>query len=180
MEKAKRQKLILILGLIILFVLIAAYSFYYRPLKISRDLVPASSPASSLPEGLTVEDLKKLKVPEPQEKVEDINIAVPKEAAQSAPQTKSKTKFFEIKGENKGISPNNFIVYKNDILNIKLTALDGDYDFFLEDYNLNLKANKGETKTIEFQTVNIGKFNIYCFLCSSKEEPAGTLIVRPL
>jgi heme/copper-type cytochrome/quinol oxidase subunit 2 len=133
---------------------------------------------SKLPGGIRVEDLKKIPVPEPGQTFKQ-GIAVPKESVSSAPRAKSKLRVFEIKGENGIISPVNFRVYQNDIINIKLSAIDKDYDFRLEGYNLETKVEKGETKTIEFQALNPGSYNFYCSLCSTKKEPAGKVIVVP-
>ncbi|GIW67490.1 MAG: hypothetical protein KatS3mg096_358 [Candidatus Parcubacteria bacterium] len=129
-----------------------------------------------LPGGLTAEDLKKIPVPEPGEKVEQ-KVAVPKEAVKAGPETESKLRIFEIKGENGTISPVMFRAYQNDIINIKLTAVDKDYELRLEGYNLEVKAQKGETKTIEFQVLNPGVFNLYCSEC--RTEKVGNVIVVP-
>jgi heme/copper-type cytochrome/quinol oxidase subunit 2 len=124
------------------------------------------------------EDLKKIPVPEPGQKFQE-GVAVPKESITSTPGVESKLRIFEIKGENGTISPSDFRAYQNDIINIKLTAVDQDYDFYLEGYNLQVKAKKGEIKTIEFQALNLGVYNFYCSLCSTKEKPAGKVIVVP-
>jgi heme/copper-type cytochrome/quinol oxidase subunit 2 len=117
-------------------------------------------------------------VPEPGQKFQE-GVAVPKESVKSSPVAESKLRIFEVKGENGTIFPVNFRAYQNDIINIKLTAVDQDYDFFLEGYNLQVKAKKGETKTIEFQALNLGVYNFYCSLCSTKEKPAGKIIIVP-
>jgi heme/copper-type cytochrome/quinol oxidase subunit 2 len=130
------------------------------------------------PGGLKVEDLKKIPVPEPGQKFKE-EVAVPKESLNLVSGVENKLRIFEIKGENGIISPSNFRAYQNDIINIKLTAVDKNYDFFLEGYNLQIKAKKGETKTIEFQAFNLGVYNFYCSLCSTKEKPAGEIIIVP-
>jgi heme/copper-type cytochrome/quinol oxidase subunit 2 len=141
--------------------------------KISKELEEPEYPG-----GLRAEDLKKIPVPEPGQKFQE-EVAVPKESVKSSPVAESKLRIFEVKGENGTIFPVNFRAYQNDIINIKLTAVDQDYDFSLEGYNLQVKAKKGETKTVEFQALNLGVYNFYCSLCSTKEKPAGKIIVVP-
>lgn len=166
--------IIIIIVLLIIIFLVQHYWNLKRG-EISKEVSP-KQPSTGLPGELTVEDLKKISVPEPGEKAEE-NIVVPKEAVKAGPETESKLRIFEIKGEKGIISPSMFRVYQNDIINIKLTAIDQDYDFKLEGYNLEIKVKKGETKTIEFQALNPGVFNFYCSLC--KTEKMGNVIVVP-
>ncbi len=163
-----------------LFVIIALLSFYYYLAKTSKPSPQISSTSTlpGFPPGFTVEDLKQIKVPEKGEKTQE-GVAVPLETVSSAPQSSSKIRIFEMKGEKDQLLPQSFIAYQDDILNIKLTAVDKDYDLRIEGYNLEIKAKKGETKTIEFQAVNLGKYNFYCSLCSTKEKPAGSVIIVP-
>lgn len=170
-------KILVIIILVIIVVLIIYYLASFRISKFQKQVSPTST-VYGFPSGFTVEELKKIKVPEKGEKAEK-GIAVPLEVVQSASEASSKIRIFELKGEGGKLSPQSFIAYQNDILNIKITALDNDYDFRLEGYNLETKAKKGGTKTIEFQALNIGKYNFYCSLCRTKENPAGSIIIVP-
>jgi len=159
---------------IMIFGFLGVKFWYEREmLKMSKEFEKPEYPG-----GLRAEDLKKIPVPEPGQKFQE-GVAVPEESVISAPGVESKLRIFEVKGENGAISPSNFRAYQNDIINIKLTAVDQDYDFSLEGYNLHIKAKKGETKTIEFQALNLGAYNFYCSLCSTKEKPAGKIIIVP-
>jgi heme/copper-type cytochrome/quinol oxidase subunit 2 len=177
MEKINWRSVLIVTGIIIAIMIFGflGVKFWYKreTLKMSKEFEKPEYPG-----GLRAEDLKKISVPEPGQKFQE-GVAVPKESISSAPEVESKLRIFEIKGENKAISPSSFRAYQNDIINIKLTAVDQDYDFFLEGYNLQVKAKKGETKTIEFQALNLGVFNFYCSLCSTKEKKAGNVIVVP-
>lgn len=170
----------ILLPLVALMVIITLGFYFYYQIKIAR-ILEKTTPTSAIPgfpPGFTLEDLKKIKVPEKGEKTKE-GVAVPLETAPAAPQASSKLRIFELKGEKGQLSPESFIVYQNDILNIKLTSVDKDYDFRLEGYNLEIKAGKGETKTIEFQATNIGRYPFYCSLCASQNQPAGHIIVVP-
>jgi heme/copper-type cytochrome/quinol oxidase subunit 2 len=177
MEKINWRRAIIVAGIIITIMVFGflGMKFWYKKemSKMSKEFEKPEYPIEP-----RVEDLKKIPVPEPGQKFQE-GVAVPKETVSSAPGKESKSRIFEVKGENGIISPSNFRVYQNDIINIKLTAVDQDYDFFLEGYNLQVKAKKGEIKTIEFQALNLGVYNFYCSLCSTKEKPAGKVIVVP-
>ena len=171
----KWRKVLILTGIIggVLIVGFLSFNFFYnwRIKTIEKEWEKSEYSGE-----LSAEDLKKISVPEPVQEFEE-GIAVPKEAVESAPQSESKLRIFEMKGEKGTISPTDFRVYQNDIINIKLFALDNNYDFFLEGYNLRIKANKGETKTIEFQALNPGVYNFYCSLCQTKDKPVGKVTV---
>jgi len=152
-----------------------SFKFWYEK-EMAKMLKEIEEP--EYPGGLSAEDLEKIFVPEPGQEFKE-EVAVPKESVNSAPESESKLRIFEVKGEKGIIFPVSFRAYQNDIINIELTSVDQDYDFNLEGYNLQVKVPKGETKTIEFQALNLGVYNFYCSLCLTKEKPAGKIIVVP-
>jgi len=166
--------------LIVLLIAVIAYLGYYFLFKVSVKLAPEviQQPQQIAPEEVSVEELKKIEVPEPGAKISE-NVAVPNESLKAGPKTDSKLRIFELKGENGQLLPNDFRAYQDDIINIKLTAVDQDYDFRLDGYNIQMKANKGETKMVEFQVLNLGIYNFYCYLCRTKNDPAGKVVVVP-
>ncbi len=164
----KTRIFILILGLFIASLVFLALFIKIKSYKPQPVLVS--------PEQISTEELKNYKVPEKGEKLSE-NVAVPLEVSPAAPGVSSNFRFFEIKIENKTISPKEIIVYQNDIVNLKLAAVDNDYDFNIPAYGISVEFKKGETKTIEFQAMNLGTFAFFCQLCSKKEQ--GYLIVVP-
>ena len=180
MDTSKWKKLVIpvVISIVILIIGFLIFKLIYKD-KTPKPLKPLyESPKPTYHGNVTFEDLEKINVPEPGEKVKE-GIAIPKESVSLSPTTENKLRNFELKGENDVLYPKEFIVYQNDIVNIKLTAVDKNYDFFLEGYNLEIKANKGEMKRIELQAINLGIYNFYCYLCSTKEKPAGKIIVVP-
>lgn len=163
----ENKKIILILtgSVIIVSLIIIFFIFNYQVIK--------SSQKSVKPPILNLEELKKITVPEPQSQAESPNIVIPQQSIPSSPQSKSKLRTFEIKGEKGAIFPNELRAYQNDILDIVLTSLDQDYDFYLENYNVILNVKKGETKKVQFQASNIGQYNFFCYLCDSRNKPTG-------
>ncbi len=160
---------LLILGLFFYFLLTSPI------LKVNKTPITLSKPETSL---FPLEELKKIKVPEKGEKING-NIGVPQEVFLFSSANESNIRIFELKGMNNELSPKEFRVYQNDLIHIKISALDKDYDFFLEGYHLSTKIKKDETKIIEFQALNPGKFKFYCSLCSSKNNPQGEIIIVP-
>jgi len=160
-------------GIMVLGFLGVKFWYEREMLKMSKEFEKPEYPGR-----LRAEDLKRIPVPEPGQKFQE-GIAVPKESVTSAPGVKNKLRVFDVRGEKGAIFPVNFRAYQNDVISIKLTAIDQDYDFFLEGYNLQVKAKKGEIKIIEFQALNLGVYNFYCSLCSTKEKPAGEIIIIP-
>jgi heme/copper-type cytochrome/quinol oxidase subunit 2 len=179
MEQQINQSKISTVVLVVLLIAVIAYLGYYFLFKgtLKTELETMQS-EQMMSEQLTVEEIKKIEVPEPGKNVSE-NVAVPKESVQAGPETDSKLRIFELKGEKGQLSPNDFRAYQNDIINIKLTAVDNNYDFSLDGYNIQVKASKGETKTIEFQALNFGIYNFYCSLCNTKNNPAGKVVVVP-
>jgi heme/copper-type cytochrome/quinol oxidase subunit 2 len=172
MNSAKNGK-VLVIVIIILILILVGYFVFTRFYKGSTE--QAGQNATST---ISVEELKKIPVPEPGQKA-DQNVAVPSQSVPANPNTESKLRVFQLKGERGQLSPNDFRAYQNDILHIRITAVDKDYDFKLESYNVSTLAKKGETKIIEFQAVNPGVYNFYCSLCQTKNNPAGKIVVVP-
>jgi hypothetical protein len=177
MEKINWQRVLIISGII---VVIMIFVFLGMKVRHGREILKMSkeSEGPAYPPEFRSEDLKRIPVPEPGQKFQE-GIAIPKESVSSAPGAKSKLRVFEAKGENGIIFPIDFLAYQNDIIDIELAALDKNYDFFLEGYNLRTKVKRGGTRTIEFQALNLGVYNFYCSLCSTKEKPAGKIIIVP-
>lgn len=84
---------------------------------------------------------------------------------------------FELNLNNEKIGEKNVIfLKKNEIVTITFKAEDKDYEIFIEGYNLNLKISKGETKILQFQTVNEGNFSLLCQNCKNKN--LGDIIIK--
>ena len=82
-------------------------------------------------------------------------------------------------------SPNSFEVNQGDHVTIYLTNIEQTTDelhgFGLEEYNLNVVIDPGETKTIEFVANKPGVFAYYCtnFCSALHQEMQGYLLVKP-
>lgn len=119
-------------------------------------------------------------VPELETKSPDESVAIPLTVAPAAPQSESKFRRFEIRGEGDKYIPSEVIVNQNDIVHIDFTAVDKQYDMTLPDYGMQAVAAKGETKIFEFQAVAAGKFLYYCEMCGGLEgKTKGYITVVP-
>jgi nitrous-oxide reductase len=82
-------------------------------------------------------------------------------------------------------TPNSFEVNQGDHVTIYLTNIEQTTDelhgFGLEEYNLNIVIDPGETKTIEFVASKPGVFAYYCtnFCSALHQEMQGYLLVKP-
>ncbi len=109
------------------------------------------------------------------------NVAAPKIVVSAAPSVPYSFRKFDIKVENGQFVPSEVIVNEKDTVNLQITAVDTNYDFYQPDYGLASALPKGQTKTIEFGGVSTGKFTFYCQACGGPAKgPVGYVTVVPL
>ena len=141
-------------------------------------------------EGAPAEEVEEVVSPTRKEVPEDIvvpgigaeveeGVAAPQIVTEAAPGVEAKFRRFEIKAENNLYTPSTIIVNKGDTVRINFTAVDKKYDFVFPDYGMRQVAEAGETKKIEFQAVNEGKFLFYSDLYGGLEgEMKGYIIIK--
>ncbi|MFA6354193.1 MAG: cupredoxin domain-containing protein [Candidatus Paceibacterota bacterium] len=107
------------------------------------------------------------------------NVAKPDSVLPAAPGSDSSYRNFEIKAQGDKFSPDTIIVNRNDVITIKISAVDKNYDFTQSDYGLKINIPKGEIKDIPFQASASGKFTFFCSSCGGpKKGPIGYLIIK--
>ncbi len=105
-------------------------------------------------------------------------VAVPEHSVDIPVSGGANFRIFRIRGEGDKFSPEQVIVNFKDMVHIELMAIDKDYDVVLAGYNMMVSAKKGETKAIEFQALQDGRFMYYCNSCGGPESTAkGEIIV---
>jgi heme/copper-type cytochrome/quinol oxidase subunit 2 len=118
-------------------------------------------------------------VPELGELLDNESIAVPISVSDAAVGiTSNHLRTYLISAENGKFTPSVVIVYKNDTVHIKFTAVDGTYDITVPDYGLQQTAKKGETKPLEFRAEKEGRFPYYCESCGEGTEARGEILVK--
>ena len=83
---------------------------------------------------------------------------------------------FEIVGNGGKLSPSTIVINENDIIDIILKAVDGDYGISVSDFGVSKKVTAGSEAKMQFQGNAFGQYVIGCEGCSSGWK--GTLIVN--
>lgn len=174
----QREKIIVGVSLGVLL-LITGIGFYYR--------MWGGRPYEEPLEGnKTVEDLPPYNVLELQEN--KYTAETPKNVTESvavaeAPITGNpsvKQGFYDINMSRDGFSPNSIAVKRGNLVKIRVTAVDGDYDFRIPYTEMSIFIKKGETKPISFQATASGTFLFECRdACPLNKKVSGTLVVIP-
>lgn len=123
-----------------------------------------------------------IKVPEVNEKltVEQAKVvAVPTVVTPAAPGVTQQYRSFSIQANGNTFTPSSIIGNINDTINIKITAVDKDYDIVFPSYNMRGVIKKGQTKPLQFQAAQEGSFVFYCESCGGVNSTAkGTVIIK--
>ena len=100
--------------------------------------------------------------------------------APAAPSATERLRVFQMSASEGGYLPSTITVNKGDIVNIKLTALAGDYDFSMPYTGMYQSVKQGETKQIGFGAVTAGTFTFECrSFCPAGGKITGSVIVLP-
>lgn len=206
MEKLLGNKKILVgVASLLIIVLVSVVFLIIYNKKQEKVIQEKDIQEKSLPEDSAKiwEELKKITVPEPGDKIEvsekyqesesttskttssltqtqeqPSNVAIPEEAVPASPgESDTKSRTFNLTIKNNKIIPKEIRVYVNDIVDISVVAVDKDYDLSIPEYGLKTEIKKGKSSKIQFQAYNPGKFTLYCSLCSP--EFKGLLLVKP-
>ena len=86
---------------------------------------------------------------------------------------------FEIRGEGNQFVPDTIVVNAGDVIDLKLTAVDGDYNIFFPDFGIKVAVAEGQSTkpgAINFQAATYGQYLFSCSIC--RGTVTGTLIVN--
>jgi len=101
-------------------------------------------------------------------------VAIPESVQKVGTQAR---RVFSLAGEGDKFTPANIIVNEGDIVVIKVTARDKDYDIFFPDFGIYRFIGEGETQQISFQAYPFGDYRFFCENeCAGR--PAGRLVVN--
>lgn len=197
MVKNKKQLVVILVGIIIILFLSL---IVFWEIKNSRNKIQIIPPNTYVPtyndednnqENPVVNDWEEnefrqtvpsgVVVPEVGEELSDDLkdiVAVPSEVVAAAPGVDAGLRVFKIRGEGNKFIPSQVIANFNDTIHIDITAVDKDYDFVLQGYNMRQNIPKGVTKPLEFQAILEGRFLYYCESCGGVESGAiGEIVV---
>lgn len=106
------------------------------------------------------------------------NVAVPVVQGAGDPSGSVSYRSFNISIDAGTYSPDTVIVRQGDTVNLKITAVDGNYGFTQPNYGFNAVILKGKTQTIQFEALQAGDFLFYCASCGGPSNgPVGHIIV---
>lgn len=109
---------------------------------------------------------------------EKLIIAVPISVDPAGPGASVNQRIYQIRAENDTYIPKEIIAYAGDVISIKFTAIDKEYDLVLPSNNMFVRAQKGETKSLKYSAYNEGSFSFYCSSCGGPDKgPQGKIIV---
>lgn len=98
----------------------------------------------------------------------------------AAPNSDAKFGIFNMTVGENGYEPSIITVGQGNLVQIKLTALDGDYDFNMPYKGLYQFVKEGETKQISFGVKTSGTFAFECRdFCPEGKKIMGELVVLP-
>lgn len=197
MNKILVNKRILIgvmMALVLVLILVGVFYFVLKSKSQLGESKEKSPEISTTGQDLSVslEELKKLKVPEPSDLVQEQSLtttatdsqkpiqselAIPEEVVPVNTQSGINLRSFELNIKNNQVFPKEIRVYSGDVVDIDIKAIDKNYNLAIPAYGLSIQVNKGETKKIQFQATDAGKFIFECSLCSPKFT--GLIMVVP-
>jgi heme/copper-type cytochrome/quinol oxidase subunit 2 len=190
-----RKKLVFMLGLVIV-VLLGVIIFLELQKKLNPPVVitpevvnpyvPNDGVTSSAPRDWEETAARKevpagVQVPEMNEVIPENlknEIAVPVQVIPVAVNADSQIRLFKVNGVGGKFVPEKIIANFKDTVHIEITAVDQDYNFIIDGYNLEQNVSMGQTKSIEFQASQDGRFPYYCSSCGgSITNPQGEVII---
>jgi heme/copper-type cytochrome/quinol oxidase subunit 2 len=156
--KISKFKLVLLLGFVVCLILAFGISFYFTFSKYQTSNVQKQASDSTL---------LVTTVPEPNTKNVDTSISIPKVVMNIVKDSHNQTRVFAISAKNNSLSENKLVVYEGDIVSIRFSAEDRNYDLTFPDFNISQNTPAGITKILEFQTQNSGNYPFLCTTCDS-------------
>jgi len=172
----KKNTGLIILGIVAVIVIILAVVFYKPSSK--TGLAPTVTPGIGNTSPTKAEVPKDAKVYEVGETAPE-GVAVPLSVSDYG--ISGKLRYYEATIEGGKFTPNTFSCYVGDLLKIKFTAADNDYDVVIPDMNMGFPLiEKGTSQTLEGYMLDPGKYTFYCQKCGGLDsEGVGYIIVVP-
>lgn len=106
-------------------------------------------------------------------------LSEPKEETVADKETGAKLGMFEMRISSGGYAPNELTVKKGDVVQIRISAVDADYDFTIPYNGIYQFIKKEETKTVSFGVTDAGTLTFTCRDHCPRSGREGKLIVIP-
>ena len=172
-----RKQIVILVAVGLFVVLGIVFGFVFKPTRevITPGGTTGGNASVSLEElGLEPGDVFTSEVPR------NAKPTVPTEQSVAAPGAEEKFGIFDMTVSSAGFNPENITVNLGDVVQIKLTAQGGDYDFAVPWSGLYTEVKERETKQITFGATSAGTFVFMCRdFCPTGKTITGSIIVLP-
>jgi plastocyanin len=166
----ERKQLYIVVGVVVFFALLLTFVFLKKPVGTGNnasgmDLLKNGANNAPVEYTTTV----------PSNAVKSVPVA----SSIAAPGATAEFGIFNLTIDRNGFHPASLAVKRGDIVQIKVTSLDGTYDMWIPRKAMYWKIPKGETKPFTFTAAEIGTFLFECRdFCPSGKILQGTLITK--
>ena len=175
-ERENKKKLWIIGGSVVALLVVGTVTLVFiqdrsrREAERERDSAPLETHLS-VPPNMIPPNANAANVPE--------NVGIPHVVASVNTSHTADFRNFSLEARDNKFSPDTIIVRVNDVIFMKVAAVDKDYDFTQPDYGIREVIRRGESKVIAFAPSSEGKFIFYCEQCSDfpGKRPQGSIIV---
>lgn len=117
-----------------------------------------------------------IRVPEPNE-TDAGETAVPLAAYSTIANSQSKVRSFVLTIENGTFNIKKIAVYENDVISLKVNAVDKEYTVAVPAFGIRQSIQTKETKLVEFQATPAGTFPFYCENCANTGKSQGEIVI---
>ena len=167
-ERMTRNQILIIVGLIVFLLIVVAIGVWSN--KNVQTAPGTMTGPSELPQVATSTAYTP-EVPK------NVTVTVPTASAPAAPDSSAQLGIFNVTIDKTGFHPSSLVVKDGNIVQIKATSLDGDYDFYIPKKEMYQMIKKGETKPLMFTANMVGTFLFECRdYCPGGQQIQGTLI----
>jgi heme/copper-type cytochrome/quinol oxidase subunit 2 len=179
MESMDRRERIVVIAALCVFLAIIAFGIYYKMWGGKPYAGPLEE--NQFTNELTPNELLNLQenkfTPEVPKNATE---TTPQAEAPAAPNVSAKLGFYDIDMSKDGFSPSSVAVKRGNLVKLRVTAVDGDYDFVIPYLEMSVSIKKGETRQVSFQADAEGTFLFECSTaCPSNKKISGMLVMIP-
>lgn len=167
----ERKQIYIVIGLVIFVALIVVVSFFQKNKPSERVGQDTQGMDLLKTEATTTPATFVKKVPQ------NAVITTPIASAPAAPNTKAEFGIFNLTIDKAGFHPSSLTVKRGNVVQIKVTSLDDDYDMWIPHKEMYWLIPKGDTKPFTFTALETGTFLFQCRdACPSGKILQGILI----
>jgi plastocyanin len=176
----KRKWLLIVVAAVIVIIIIVVVVWVSQKSASNPNGVAAPTGTNGQPQSATrALTPANVVVPDEGAQTAPTGVAVPKLQTAASQTSGAQFRSFAVAISNNAYNPATIAVNKGDIVDLELTAVDGNYGFTQPDYGYDLPISMGKTQKVQFQALNSGKFTFYCSACGGPAKgPVGYLIVK--